>query len=116
MSVIEVENLVKRYDDEVVVDDVTFSVEQGEIFGVLGPNGAGKTTTVESIAGLRRPRRRPDQGARARPATIEAGATGYLMKDAPRHELLRAVRAAAQGNRCCHLASRPVSSTGFVSR
>lgn len=55
MSVIEVENLVKRYDDEVVVDDVTFSVEKGEIFGILGPNGAGKTTTVEAIAGLRRP-------------------------------------------------------------
>jgi len=55
MPVIEVENLVKRYDDVAVVDDVSFSVEQGEVFGILGPNGAGKTTTVESIAGLRRP-------------------------------------------------------------
>ena len=55
MSVIEVENLVKRYDDDVVVNDVSFTVEKGEIFGILGPNGAGKTTTVESIAGLRHP-------------------------------------------------------------
>jgi len=54
MSVIEVESLVKRYDDKLVVDNVTFTVEEGEIFGILGPNGAGKTTTVESISGLRR--------------------------------------------------------------
>ena len=39
------------------VDDVSFSVEHGEIFGVLGPNGAGKTTTVECVVGLRRPDR-----------------------------------------------------------
>ena len=55
MSVIEVDGLVKSYDDRVVVDDVSFSVEEGEIFAILGPNGAGKTTTVESIAGLRTP-------------------------------------------------------------
>ena len=55
MPVIEVENLVKRYDDVAVVNGVSFTVERGEIFGILGPNGAGKTTTVESIAGLRRP-------------------------------------------------------------
>ena len=55
MPVIEVDNLVKRYDDVAVVDDVSFTVEKGEIFAILGPNGAGKTTTVESIAGLRQP-------------------------------------------------------------
>ena len=55
MPVIEVDNLVKRYDDVPVVDDVSFTVEKGEIFAILGPNGAGKTTTVESIAGLRQP-------------------------------------------------------------
>jgi ABC-2 type transport system ATP-binding protein len=53
MNVIEVTDLVKRYDDQVAVDHISFSVEEGEIFGILGPNGAGKTTTVESIAGLR---------------------------------------------------------------
>ncbi len=55
MAVIEVDELTKSYGDTVVVDDISFSVEEGEIFAILGPNGAGKTTTVESIAGLRTP-------------------------------------------------------------
>lgn len=54
-AAIRVEGLTKRYDGRVVVDDVSLSVEDGEIFAILGPNGAGKTTTVESIAGLRTP-------------------------------------------------------------
>ncbi|CCH80016.1 putative ABC transporter, ATP-binding subunit [Nostocoides japonicum T1-X7] len=52
-TAVDVKDLSKRYGDRVVVDDVGFVVEAGEIFGILGPNGAGKTTTVESIAGLR---------------------------------------------------------------
>jgi ABC-2 type transport system ATP-binding protein len=55
MSLIEVEGLHKRYGATVAVDDVSFSVDEGEIFGILGPNGAGKTTTVESVEGLREP-------------------------------------------------------------
>jgi ABC-2 type transport system ATP-binding protein len=55
MDVIEVTNLRKSYSDHVAVEDVSLSVERGEIFGVLGPNGAGKTTTVECVAGLRSP-------------------------------------------------------------
>ncbi len=55
MPVIEVTNLHKRYGGTVAVDDVSFDVAAGEIFGVLGPNGAGKTTTVECVAGLRVP-------------------------------------------------------------
>ncbi|NYH43643.1 ABC-2 type transport system ATP-binding protein [Micromonospora jinlongensis] len=55
MSVIEVTHLRKRYGDLTAVDDVSLTVEAGEIFGVLGPNGAGKTTTVECVAGLRVP-------------------------------------------------------------
>jgi ABC-2 type transport system ATP-binding protein len=54
-SVIDVQHLHKSYRDTVAVDDVSFTVQQGEIFGILGPNGAGKTTTVECIAGLRAP-------------------------------------------------------------
>jgi ABC-2 type transport system ATP-binding protein len=53
-AVIEVQNLHKKYGDTVAVDDVSFTVEEGEIFGILGPNGAGKTTTVECVEGLRR--------------------------------------------------------------
>ena len=59
MAVIEVEHLRKRYRDVVAVDDVSFTVELGEIFGILGPNGAGKTTTVEIIEGLRTPTAAP---------------------------------------------------------
>jgi ABC-2 type transport system ATP-binding protein len=55
MPAVVVEDLHKRYGDRVAVDGVSFSVEEGETFGILGPNGAGKTTTVESIAGLRAP-------------------------------------------------------------
>ncbi|HEX6451787.1 MAG TPA: ABC transporter ATP-binding protein [Trebonia sp.] len=52
-TVIEVQNLHKEYRQKVAVDDVSFTVSEGEIFGILGPNGAGKTTTVECVEGLR---------------------------------------------------------------
>ncbi|WP_430790180.1 ABC transporter ATP-binding protein [Actinoplanes sp. G11-F43] len=51
--VIEVKDLRKSYGGRTVVDGVSFTVEEGEIFGILGPNGAGKTTTVECVEGLR---------------------------------------------------------------
>lgn len=54
-AVIEVNHLHKRYGATVAVEDVSFAVSKGEIFGILGPNGAGKTTTVEAVIGLRRP-------------------------------------------------------------
>jgi ABC-2 type transport system ATP-binding protein len=53
--VVTVEHLVKKYGRRVAVNDVSFSIGEGEIFGLIGPNGAGKTTTVECIAGLRAP-------------------------------------------------------------
>ncbi len=54
-AVIEVEGLRKTYGSIVAVNEVSFEVAEGEIFGLLGPNGAGKTTTVECLQGLRRP-------------------------------------------------------------
>jgi len=51
--VLLVENLIKSYGDVQAVRGVSFSVEEGEVFGLLGPNGAGKTTTVEILEGLR---------------------------------------------------------------
>jgi ABC-2 type transport system ATP-binding protein len=57
VPIIEVEHLHKRYRDTVAVEDVSFTVERGEIFGIVGPNGAGKTTTVEMVEGLRTPDR-----------------------------------------------------------
>ncbi|RKN05707.1 ABC transporter ATP-binding protein [Streptomyces radicis] len=53
MAIIEVAGLRKAYGGRPVVDGVSFSVDDGEIFGILGPNGAGKTTTVECVSGLR---------------------------------------------------------------
>jgi ABC-2 type transport system ATP-binding protein len=55
MSIMEVEGLRKAYGGKVAVDGVSFTVGQGEIFGLVGPNGAGKTSIVETLAGLRRP-------------------------------------------------------------
>jgi ABC-2 type transport system ATP-binding protein len=52
---VEIAHLRKTYGPLVAVDDVSFSVAEGEIFGILGPNGAGKTTTVECAIGLRSP-------------------------------------------------------------
>jgi len=52
---IEVAGLTKQYEDFTAVDDLSFSVDKGEIFGIVGPNGAGKTTTLKMISGLIRP-------------------------------------------------------------
>jgi len=54
-AAVEVSGLRKTYREIVAVDDVSFSVNEGEIFGILGPNGAGKTTTVECLIGPRVP-------------------------------------------------------------
>ena len=50
-SVIEINNLVKKYGDHVAVDDLSLTVEPGKIYGFLGPNGAGKSTTMNIITG-----------------------------------------------------------------
>ena len=56
-SVIRVSGCRKTYGSTVAVDEVSFDVRDGEIFGLIGPNGAGKTTTMECVEGLRRPDR-----------------------------------------------------------
>jgi ABC-2 type transport system ATP-binding protein len=54
-EVVTVQHLVKRYGHLIAVNDISFSIREGEIFGIIGPNGAGKTTIVECISGLRAP-------------------------------------------------------------
>lgn len=51
-EIIEIKNFTKKYGDKVAVDDVSFTIHEGELFGFLGPNGAGKTTTVRCISTL----------------------------------------------------------------
>jgi ABC-2 type transport system ATP-binding protein len=53
--IIQVEKLRKTYGSTIAVDEISFEVQEGEIFGMVGPNGAGKTTTIECLEGLRRP-------------------------------------------------------------
>ncbi len=57
-SIVQVQGIRKTYGTTVAVDEVSFEVGEGEIFGMVGPNGAGKTTTIECLEGLRK----PDQG------------------------------------------------------
>src|SRR5689334_24311304 len=57
-TVVQVSGIRKTYGATVAVDEVSFEVHEGEIFGLIGPNGAGKTTTMECVEGLRA----PDQG------------------------------------------------------
>ena len=54
-TVIELQNLVKKYDDIPVVNNLSLKVKKGEIFGFLGPNGAGKSTAINMLVGLLKP-------------------------------------------------------------
>ncbi len=54
-AALEVQGISKRYDDVLAVDDLSFAVDAGEIFGLLGPNGAGKTTTIRIILDIIKP-------------------------------------------------------------
>ncbi|MFB8087669.1 ABC transporter ATP-binding protein [Streptomyces sp. NPDC055992] len=74
MAIIEANGVRKAYAGRPVVDGITFSVDEGEIFGILGPNGAGKTTTVECVAGLRV----PDAGTGLDPVADRDRVTGLL--------------------------------------
>ena len=53
-NIIQIENLVKRYQNLVALDHLTLSIREGEIFGLLGPNGSGKTTAINCLLALLR--------------------------------------------------------------
>ena len=55
MNVVEINHVVKSYADKVAVDDLSFTIAQGEIFGLIGPNGAGKTTTIKMMMDIIKP-------------------------------------------------------------
>ncbi len=79
MSLLEVESLYAGYGPVNVLDDVSFSVDEGETVALLGANGAGKTTTLRAISGMLRPRGRVTIGGRdvtgARPRRSSASAS-----------------------------------------
>jgi len=85
---IKTQNLTKNYDGLLAVDDMTFSVEPGEVLGFLGPNGAGKSTTMRMIAGFITPSRGTasicghDVGTEPLAAKAELG---YLPEGAPNY-------------------------------
>ncbi len=54
-NAVEVSNLTKHFGDITAVNELTFSIKKGELFGFLGPNGAGKTTTIRMLTGLTKP-------------------------------------------------------------
>jgi len=78
--IIQIQNLTKRYGDVTAVDDLSFEVERGEIFGLLGPNGAGKTTTIRVIMDILT----PDEGSvtvLGRPPGQAKNRVGYLPEE-----------------------------------
>lgn len=74
-NIISVKNLVKEYDGKRVVDDISFEVKKGEIFGILGPNGAGKTTTLEMLEALR-----PIDGGSAKIDGVDVASNPYKIR------------------------------------
>ena len=55
MDIIKTDNLTKKFNDLTAVDNISFSIKEGEIFGFLGPNGAGKTTAIKMLTTLLMP-------------------------------------------------------------
>ncbi|NCP14638.1 MAG: ATP-binding cassette domain-containing protein [Sphingomonadales bacterium] len=81
MSVLEIDQLVKRFDAVLAVDDLTFSVAPGEIFGFLGGNGAGKTTTLRMVLDIIRPTSGTIRVLGATPDRRAAATIGFLPEE-----------------------------------
>ena len=81
---IEVERVTKRFGDVTAVDDLSFGVEAGQVYGLLGPNGAGKTTALRCLMGLERPTggRTRLFGTEVRPGTHELFRVGAIIEQA----------------------------------
>ena len=81
MSVLEVSGLTKRFGEVLAVDDLSFSVAQGEIFGFLGGNGAGKTTTLRMVLDIIRPTSGKIEVLGLAPDRRNTGAIGFLPEE-----------------------------------
>ncbi len=79
-TILSITHLTRRYESFVAVDDLSFEVYRGEIFGLLGPNGAGKTTTIRTLLGIFE----PDEGTISilgQPPARARALTGYLPEE-----------------------------------
>jgi ABC-type uncharacterized transport system ATPase subunit len=74
--VLELRGLTRRYGDVVALDDLSFTVAEGQMFGFVGPNGAGKTTAMRIILGCWSPTPARSAGAAARSTSRSAGGLG----------------------------------------
>ena len=81
MAVLEVDRLVKRFGDVLAVDDLSFTVTEGEIFGFLGGNGAGKTTTLRMVLDIIRPTSGTITVLGGSPNRRQAAAIGFLPEE-----------------------------------
>ncbi len=91
MLPIEVEHVYKSYGSRAVVDDVSFSVGEGEIFGLIGPNGAGKTTTLRMILDIIKPDRGEVRVLGERLTEVSKSKIGYLPEERGLYRKLRAL-------------------------
>ncbi|MGB2983074.1 MAG: ATP-binding cassette domain-containing protein [Candidatus Bipolaricaulia bacterium] len=80
-TVLEVERINKRFESVQAVDEVSFSVDRGEILGFLGPNGAGKTTAIRMILGIFHPDAGEIRSSLDRSSRVPKGRTGYLPEE-----------------------------------
>jgi ABC-2 type transport system ATP-binding protein len=115
-SVIQVAGIRKSYGATVAIDDLSFDVREGEIFGLIGPNGAGKTTTLECVEGLRS----PDRGSIAvlgldprRDARRLQNRIGVQLQQA---QLQKRITVAEAVDFWASLYSNPVDGTGLLER
>ena len=91
---ISVEHLTKKYDGAIAVDDISFTIEKGEVVGLLGPNGAGKTTTIKMLTGYLTP---TNGHARVGNLDVQKNSLdvrrmlGYLSENSPLYEEMSVV-------------------------
>lgn len=91
MSVVEVNQVVKSYGDKTVVDGISFSVNEHEIFGLIGPNGAGKTTTIRVMMDIIKPDRGEVRILGERLKETSKNKTGYLPEERGLYRKMRTI-------------------------
>ena len=107
--VIEAKNVSKAYGDNLLCEDMTFSLPRGGIIGVIGPNGAGKTTLFRMITG----QEKPDSGSIVVGETVKLS---YVDQNRPLDPNKTIWQEISGGEELLHLGTREVSSRGYVAR